>query len=388
MNVPSKDSGDTSADRSDQTFESHVEDWADHYFLKTRKLVDTFGDKPVTYAVFMRRPVLFAPRLAVLWLEEAGVARGTPFDIELNFQEGDWVGAGEPLMYVSGPMSHLVDLETLLLQRLGATCVAAHNAYAMASTLPKVAFLAMDARHCAGTAMADQMAYAASVGSDAAKRQTGAVGFIGNATSATAHYFGNDSGMGTMPHALIGYAGSTLKAAEMYVEAFPGEALTVLVDYFGLEVTDALQVCRRFPDLVDAGKIAFRLDTHGGRYIEGLDPQASYAVLERHAPLAVRRYRNETELRYLTGTGVSAAAVYHFREQLDQAGFEGAKIVCSSGFDIEKCKVMADVDAPIDMVGTGSYLPKNWTETYATADIVAYGGEPSVKVGREFLLKR
>ena len=40
------------------------------------------------------------------------------------------------------------------------------------------------------------------------------------------------------------------------------------------------------------------------------------------------------------------------------------------------------------MIGTGSYLPETWTETYATADIVAYDGEPSVKVGREFLLRK
>ncbi len=49
---------------------------------------------------------------------------------------------------------------------------------------------------------------------------------------------------------------------------------------------------------------------------------------------------------------------------------------------------MAAADAPIDVIGTGSYLPEIWTETYATADIVAYDGEPSVKVGREFLLRK
>ncbi len=38
-------------------------------------------------------------------------------------------------------------------------------------------------------------------------------------------------------------------------------------------------------------------------------------------------------------------------------------------------------------MGTDSYLPEAWPETYATADIVAYGGVPSVKVGRKFLLK-
>ena len=49
---------------------------------------------------------------------------------------------------------------------------------------------------------------------------------------------------------------------------------------------------------------------------------------------------------------------------------------------------MATAKAPIDAIGTGSFLPTNWHETYATADIVAYGGRPLVKVGREFLLRR
>ena len=64
------------------------------------------------------------------------------------------------------------------------------------------------------------------------------------------------------------------------------------------------------------------------------------------------------------------------------------KIVASSGFGPAKCRVMADTGAPVDMIGTGSYLPENWNETFATADIVAYDGVPTVKVGREFLLKR
>ena len=33
-------------------------------------------------------------------------------------------------------------------------------------------------------------------------------------------------------------------------------------------------------------------------------------------------------------------------------------------------------------------LPETWTETYATSDIVEYDGVPSVKVGREFLLRK
>ncbi len=49
---------------------------------------------------------------------------------------------------------------------------------------------------------------------------------------------------------------------------------------------------------------------------------------------------------------------------------------------------MADAKAPIDVVGTGSFIPDAWHETYATADIVEYDGVPMVKLGREFLLRR
>ena len=40
-----------------------------------------------------------------------------------------------------------------------------------------------------------------------------------------------------MPHALIGYAGSTLRAAELFHQTIPDTPLTVLVDYFGAEIT-------------------------------------------------------------------------------------------------------------------------------------------------------
>ena len=365
-----------------------IADWSDHYFLRTKAAVERFGDCEVSYAVFMRRPVICAPRLALAWLQELARRRGTAFKIDLRYEEGRWVGAGEPMFYVSGPFRHLVDLETLVLQKLGPPCVAAYNAYTMCADLPAVAFLAMDARHCAGTEMADMMAYAASVGSARARRKAGAVGFIGNATEATAHYFGVEHGKGTMPHAFIGYAGTTLRAAEMYRETFPDEPMTVLVDYFAQEITDALAVCRRFPELAASGQLSVRLDTPGSRFVEGLDPPASYAVLERNVPDAIRGYRSDAELRYLVGAGVSAAAIWHTREALNQAGFDQVKIVASSGFGPAKCKLMAEAKAPIDVVGTGSYLPEKWSETYATADIVEYDGTARVKVGREFLLKK
>ncbi|MBM3523433.1 MAG: nicotinate phosphoribosyltransferase [Alphaproteobacteria bacterium] len=368
--------------------EAEISRLVDRYFLRTKETVRRFGDKPVTYAIFMRRPVVFCPRLAVEWLRAITAARGVPVTIDLRHKEGDWVGAGDPLMYVTGSMLHLVDLETTYLQKIGPACVAAYNAYTMCVDLPKVAFLAMDARHCAGSEMAEMMAYAASVGSAAAKREVGALGFIGSSTDDASRFFGQTIGRGTMPHAFIGYAGSTVRAAEMMAEAFPGEDLTVLVDYYGTEITDSLAVCRRFPDLAAQGKLGVRLDTHGGRYMEGLDMASSYAVLERHAPLAIRGYRTETELRHLVGTGVSAASIWRMRRALDEAGFRKVRIVASSGFTPAKCKTMAVANVPVDVIGTGSYLPEIWTETYATSDIVEYDGRPSVKVGREFLLRK
>ena len=75
------------------------------------------------------------------------------------------------------------------------------------------------------------------------------------------------------------------------------------------------------------------------------------------------------------------------REKLDGAGFNNVKIVVSSGFNAGKCRAMAFANAPIDTIGTGSYLPTKWAETYATADIICYNGAFKVKTGREFLLK-
>ncbi len=362
--------------------------WTDKYFVLTKEAVEKFGDARVTYAVFMRRPVVSAPRLAIDWLQDMARRRNAEFDIDLQYPEGNWVGAGEPIMYLSGRFSQLVDLETLLLQKLGPACVAAYNAYTMCSDLPRVSFLAMDARHCAGTSMAEMMAYAASVGSETAKKEVGATGFIGNATDATAHYFNQPKGLGTMPHAFIGYAGSTLRAAEMFDEAFPDAPMTVLVDYFAREVTDSLSVAARFPERVAAGTLSVRLDTPGSRYIERLDPTVSYAVLEKHVPDVVRGYRVQSELSYLVGPGVSAAAIWHMRDALDDGGFHNVKIVGSSGFSPAKCHMFAAANTPVDVIGTGSYLPQNWPETYATADIVEYDGDKRVKVGREFLLRK
>ena len=153
------------------SLENFIKNNTDHYFRKTKEIIKKNKDISVTYAIFMRRPVLFCPKIALKWFKEVEKNRKTKFKITLCNKEGDWVGAGEPLMYITGPFSNLVDLETIYLQLIGPSSVAAYNAYIMCRDMPKTSFLAMDARHCAGASMHDLMAYGASVGSNKAKKK-------------------------------------------------------------------------------------------------------------------------------------------------------------------------------------------------------------------------
>jgi len=214
-----------------------------------------------------------------------------------------------------------------------------------------------------------------------------------------------------MPHGLIGYAGSTLRAAQMYVETFPRDNLTVLVDYFGREYTDALEVCRwwfkeHLPSLPAADRtLSLRIDTHGDRFAEGLTYDDSVDILANWLHVlneyeAVRNVMGEEAFdadtlnivkdrvrRVLFGTGVSVAAVIKLRQTLDQAGFNAAKIVASSGFNLFKCKMFGNARAPVDVIGTGSFIPDPYADTYATADVFLFDGELNVKLGREKLFQ-
>ena len=180
-----------------------------------------------------------------------------------------------------------------------------------------------------------------------------------------------------------------VRAAEMFRETFPDEPMTVLVDYFGREITDALAVCARFPELaaaradcrsgwtrMAAGSWKGSIRPRATRCWNATRPARSGAIAARpscatwSAP-ACRPRRSGACARRWTRLAIRAV-----------------RIVASSGFGVDKCRVMADARAPIDVVGTGSFIPDAWHETYATADIVEYDGVPMVKLGREFLLRK
>lgn len=403
----------------------------DAYFAKTAEIVAAHGDARVTYAVFLRSDAVVAIDRAIDFLREAYPADAAmPLELTRPVPEGTVLTSGKPLLYVAGSLVALAPIETLLLQRIGFPCVSAFNAFSMCLALPAADFLAMEARHTTGDDMHLSCAYGAAVGSRTAKLM-GAKGFVGTSTDIAAPLFGTARGLGTMPHSLIGYAkarllaagrdlareNATLEAAKLYVAQFPEEKrCTVLVDYDGREVTDALAVSRWFYGAggpAEAGKtLAFRLDTHGGRHLEGLDWETSVRTLlkwtHRHTPGEVAKLAltgfdyeelggmsaDEVRDKFLFGTGVTVAATIFFRKALDDAGFRDPRIVVSSGFDALKCRVFGNLSVPVDVVGTGSFLPSRLSRTYATADIVRYelpdgsGGWKRfdlVKAGREFL---
>ena len=72
----------------------------DSYFMKSKSIVSKFGDTEVTYAIFMRRPVLSALNPALKWLDNILKERNCKINIKRFFDEGEYVGAGEPLVYI------------------------------------------------------------------------------------------------------------------------------------------------------------------------------------------------------------------------------------------------------------------------------------------------
>jgi nicotinate phosphoribosyltransferase len=191
----------------------------DKYFTNTSRIVAAHGDQTVTFAVFMRRRVVAALEPAIRLIN-----RFVPdAKIKRFVAEGEVVPSEHKLMEVTGSMKKLSEIETLLLQKVGFPCVSANNAYEMCRAIPGAGFMDMHARHGSGAEMNILAAYGAMVGSNAAKQADAKVkGFVGSSQDLTAPFFGSPHGIGTMPHALVGYAGGdVLVAIKMFAETLP-----------------------------------------------------------------------------------------------------------------------------------------------------------------------
>ncbi len=383
----------------------------DIYFSKTRNCVDPKA--LATYGVFLRHDSICAVEQAITFLRRNTLASANVDDIKLaiklHYSEGALVPAESPLFSYTAKLRDVVELETQMLQHVGFSCISAFNAYMMARVCPNIPFLDMAARHCAPGGMIEACAYGASIGSKTAQ-MSGAKGFVGSSLDLTAPYYGASAGLGTMPHVLVSYAGSTLNAVKMFIEHNPNDKFVVaLVDYFGQEITDSLRVAEWWKlssnPIHTLGKtLGIRLDTHGGRFAEDLDYDRSVEIVgewihKKGKWSIVREIMGDDAFdiaddpirdnvaKILFGTGVSAANIINMRRVLDNAGHKDVKIVASSGFNLRKCRIMAKVNAPIDMIGTGSFLPETLSESFATCDCYEINGAFGVKVGREHIFK-
>src|SRR5204863_638934 len=196
-----------------------IEAQTDKYFTNTSRIVKANGDSEVTFAVFMRRRVVAALEPTIRLISR--LAPGTR--VKRFFNEGDLVPSEMKMMEITGSMAKLSEIETLLLQKTGFPCVSANNAYEMCRAIPTAGFMDMHARHASGAEMNILAAYGAAIGSEAARRADPKVkGFIGSSQDLTAPLFGAEAGIGTMPHALVGYTGGdVLEALKLFHATLP-----------------------------------------------------------------------------------------------------------------------------------------------------------------------
>lgn len=345
----------------------------DRYFTLTRQALEFHKLNPrVIYRVFMRVDVIAINRFVKDYLEVNAHTLGS-YKFTPLVEEGEFAAAKTPLFEIEGNFQDLVEHETSILWYVGWPSLSCYNARLIKNIVKnKATLFDMSARHCPGPEAVRMASYAAHIaGFDKCSSQLGADTFNGTAE-------------GSMPHAWIGAFKSTKDAAVAYSKAHPKKPITVLIDYYGKELTDSVECFKALGSRLGA----VRIDTHGGRYCEGaidVEQEGNYAALWRlRDDFGIHQagiYRD-----YSVGKGVTVEAVCLLRRALDKAGAKKVKILVSSGFTPEKCESFIQCGAPIDSIGTGSFLPVDMRNTYATADIVQYGFKRKIKVGREWLL--
>lgn len=274
---------------------------------------------------------ILAEGLEGLWQE--GFKR---LDIQA-LSDGDRIDPWESVMHIRGDASLFAHLETVYLGILARRTKIATNVRATVDAAGDIPVLYFSGRFD-HWAVQEGDGYAAFIG-----------GAFGVSTPAQAAWMGAEA-IGTVPHALIAaVGGNTVRAVTLFDESFPDTNLVALVDFDNDCVGTSLKCCEALGERL----WAVRLDTAGNL----TDQSASEP-------------------------GVTADLVETTRKRLDENGFEHVKIIASGGFNPERIRQFAEMGAPVDAYGIGSWMLK---EPYDfTADIVQLDGKPCAKVGRQF----
>jgi nicotinate phosphoribosyltransferase len=320
--------------------------YTDHYFLNSRLACAKAGNHlRVVYQVFQRSHALLCGVRYVLEL-----LRHLPPEVQVHgLEDGSRIAPMESVLHISGPITELLEHETVylgLLSRMTRVATNVHSAVEAAKGKPLLFFAArFDVPE-----VQEYDGYAAKVG-----------GAAGASTEAEARAFAAPA-LGTMPHALIAaFKGDTVKAALALAEALPREPIWALVDFENDSARTAVEVFRAFRER--------------GLKLSGVRLDSAQDVIDK-----------TLQRMGIQKTGVNVELVREVRRALDEAGAQTVKIAVSGGFTAAKIAEFETAGAPVDAYGVGEFFYSG--STPFTSDIVGYyEGEKFVecaKVGREY----
>lgn len=319
-----------------------------NYFLKTRKIVETFLPDQRVYMQFFQ----WQDDLVVCGVDEAiallQIAANHPEQLIIHaLFDGDRINGKEPVLTIEGRYQDFGFLESTIDGILSRrTSVATNTRDVLAVAQGKPVFSMADRQDDYHTQAGD--GYASFI-----------AGITKVSTDAQGSWWGG-KGMGTMPHALIQMCeGDLVKAATLYHQTFPNEKITALVDYTNDVITESLKVARAFGETLGA----VRVDT---------SQSLVDAYFTRHPEAIVGQVN-----------GVNPTLIKALRSALDENGFSFVKIIVSSGFNPEKIKRFEAEKTPVDLYGVGLYLVN--LRTNFTGDLVMLNGMDQAKFGRKKL---
>jgi nicotinate phosphoribosyltransferase len=324
--------------------------YTDAYFNHARATLIEDGRHPkVVMQVFQKRNAYLGgmdEAIAILKL-----CADTFSDLTVHaLYDGDSIEPYETVMTIEGDYTAFAHLETACLGTLARRTLITTNTVNVLRAANGKPVIFMPARHDHHRVQTGD-GYAAYVAGQIVGTP------IGVTTEEQASWWGG-SGLGTVPHALIGaYGGDTVAAAEHFANWAPADMnVTVLVDFENDSVRTALEVARAL-----------------GPRLWGVRLDTSEALVDRSL---------WEEMGDFKPTGVNPRLVWKVREALDGEGFGAVRIVVSGGFTVEKIQEFEEDDVPVDAYGVGSSLIRGSNDF--TADIVLTDGKPSAKVGRRY----
>lgn len=328
-------------------FDERMKDgfYSANYFLKSRKIVtENEPNHIVTMQWFQRRDdsMLCGVDEAIALIHTFAIH---PEELKIEaLNDGDIISANEPVLKVTGKYENFGYLESVVDGILARrTSVATNVKDVLKVAGDKPVFSMADRQDDYHTQIGDGYA-------------TYVAGINRVSTDAQGLWWGG-KGMGTMPHALIQICGGDVcRAADIYLNSYPNEKVTALIDYHNNVVRDSLLLAEHLKEKLNA----VRVDT-------------SKSLIDH--------YFDDKDTTGFDPHGVCKELIFALRKALDDHGYNYVKIVVSSSFNKEKIEEWQRLNVPVDLYGVGTSFVNNMTCGF-TGDLVIRDGKGEAKEGR------